>query len=253
MGGYGSSRWGYPHRPRPVAEQSLAWPIATLRDAIAHYITNGGGGRWTIHWSQHDQPVAAVNVTVIAQSVGLAVVVDYMLQGQPVHDVISLITTPSNLPDNSGRRYWWRCPCGRRVGVLYNPGWYWRCRHCHNITYTSSNQSDKRVSRLLAGGRNVLDQLDAALAPDPTLGAREVMGWLRHTRPLLHLLLKAERLAEQRASREHRRTGDTDELDVVRLLAEVHAEVANAQRLVVSPCREAHTAAELAPRRGRRC
>jgi hypothetical protein len=33
--------------------------------------------------------------------------------------------------------------CGRRVGKLYLPpgGKYFGCRHCYNLTYTSSNES----------------------------------------------------------------------------------------------------------------
>ena len=52
---------------------------------------------------------------------------------------------------------WWSCPSySRRVGVLYAPSHSWRCRHCTHVTYTSSNESDKRVTAaaaaLLAGG-----------------------------------------------------------------------------------------------------
>lgn len=50
-----------------------------------------------------------------------------------------------------GRRAWWQCPgCGRRCGVLFNPsGRRWCCRVCAQITYRSSNASDRRVSAAL--------------------------------------------------------------------------------------------------------
>lgn len=47
-------------------------------------------------------------------------------------------TTPCNY---GGERYWFLCPlCYRRVGVLYKKGDYFRCRHCHDLTYASKNQ-----------------------------------------------------------------------------------------------------------------
>jgi len=52
---------------------------------------------------------------------------------------IELDTTLCNF---GGKRYWFICPlyrngqyCGRRVGVLYNIGRWFGCRHCGNIAY----------------------------------------------------------------------------------------------------------------------
>lgn len=62
---------------------------------------------------------------------------------------VQLVTTPCHL---SGVRWWFVCPlsrngvpCGRRVRKLYLCGKYFGCRHCHNLTYTSSQESDSRV------------------------------------------------------------------------------------------------------------
>lgn len=53
---------------------------------------------------------------------------------------ISLTTTPCHY---GGDRFWFLCTCGRRVGTLY----LWResfaCRHCHNLTYSTRNESRK--------------------------------------------------------------------------------------------------------------
>lgn len=45
-------------------------------------------------------------------------------------------------------RYWFKCPlttngikCGRRVGVLYQRGGYFGCRHCRNLSYASRNEN----------------------------------------------------------------------------------------------------------------
>ena len=50
-----------------------------------------------------------------------------------------------------GHRWCFLCPltidgnvCNRRVGVLYlSDGEYFGCRHCYNLTYTSSKESGK--------------------------------------------------------------------------------------------------------------
>jgi hypothetical protein len=57
-------------------------------------------------------------------------------------------------PRFGGLRWWFLCPlvvrgvpCGRRVGKLYLPpgGRYFGCRHCHDLTYRSAQEHDKRV------------------------------------------------------------------------------------------------------------
>ncbi len=61
--------------------------------------------------------------------------------------VIKLTTTPCNY---GGKRYWFICPlikngkrCGRRVGVLFNIGKWFGCRHCGDIAYSSQMQGGK--------------------------------------------------------------------------------------------------------------
>ncbi len=58
---------------------------------------------------------------------------------------IPLTTTPCHF---GGKRYWFICPwyvngqyCGRRVGVLFMSGKHFACRHCHNLSYNSRNQT----------------------------------------------------------------------------------------------------------------
>jgi len=79
--------------------------------------------------------------------------------GEAMDYHVNLTTTP--LPWG-GRRWWFMCPltvngryCGRRVGKLYlRPGrQYFGCRHCHNLTYTSCQESHKfdRLYALIGG------------------------------------------------------------------------------------------------------
>jgi hypothetical protein len=64
-------------------------------------------------------------------------------------------------PRFGGRRWWFVCPlivegrpCKRRVGKLYLPpqARYFGCRYCHQLTYTSCQESHKydRLCRVLA-------------------------------------------------------------------------------------------------------
>jgi hypothetical protein len=60
-------------------------------------------------------------------------------------------------PRFGGLRWWFICPlivngrrCNRRVGKLYLPpaARYFGCRHCHDLTYTSCQEHDKRIDAL---------------------------------------------------------------------------------------------------------
>jgi hypothetical protein len=66
--------------------------------------------------------------------------------GEPLDYQITLTTTP--LPWG-GVKWWFICPlvmggryCGRRVAKLYLPcSRYFGCRQCHDLTYTSCQES----------------------------------------------------------------------------------------------------------------
>jgi len=54
---------------------------------------------------------------------------------------VPLTTTPCHF---GGKRYWFVCPwyrngkyCGKRVGVLFQAGEYFACRHCYDLRYHS--------------------------------------------------------------------------------------------------------------------
>lgn len=39
-------------------------------------------------------------------------------------------------------RFWFKCPkCSKRIGLLYMLNYYFKCRHCHNLTYSSRNMN----------------------------------------------------------------------------------------------------------------
>jgi hypothetical protein len=66
---------------------------------------------------------------------------------------VGLTTT---VPRFGGLRWWFLCPlllrgrlCARRVGKLYLHRGYYGCWHCHNLTYTSCQEHDGRMSARL--------------------------------------------------------------------------------------------------------
>jgi len=61
-----------------------------------------------------------------------------------------LISTTWTRPHLGGKRFWFLCGCGRRVGKLYiAPGQNnFRCRRCCNLTYDSAQTHDQRANSL---------------------------------------------------------------------------------------------------------
>jgi hypothetical protein len=52
------------------------------------------------------------------------------------------------------------CPgCNQRVAIIYG-GKYYRCRHCHNLTYSSQQESES--DRLMRKARKIRSQLGAS-------------------------------------------------------------------------------------------
>ncbi len=58
-----------------------------------------------------------------------------------------LIPVGSVRPHLGGKRFWFQCGCGKRVGRVYMPPGHqvFRCRHCYNLTYRSAQTHDQRL------------------------------------------------------------------------------------------------------------
>jgi hypothetical protein len=87
-------------------------------------------------------------------------------------------------------RWWFVCPlsrngiaCHRRVRKLYLSGRYFGCRHCHRLTYRSSQESDSRVYKLARAGLDTMPRIEGASVTQ------------------LGLMLRALTLLEKRAER----------------------------------------------------
>jgi len=109
-----------------------------------------GGG--SLQWNNSRTGKAIANIGVYFDSRGHApkLTLDYQVtpySGQPqsMKYDIEFTSTPCHY---GGVRWWFVCPnqtCHRRVGCLYKPpnSLHFCCRHCHKLTYTSSQEAHK--------------------------------------------------------------------------------------------------------------
>jgi hypothetical protein len=72
-------------------------------------------------------------------------------RGVPEGQAFVLATTR---PVVGGTRWWFTCPCGRRVGKVYLPAGADRfaCRTCHNLTYRTRQMSRCRADATVEEG-----------------------------------------------------------------------------------------------------
>jgi len=99
------------------------------------------GRSFSWSWSRNGVKQATVNARVEPDSV----ILDYRQRNhggewQDMNYPVRLTWTPCHY---GGQRAWWLCPavgCGRRVAVLYGGGVF-ACRHCHQLSYKSQNDT----------------------------------------------------------------------------------------------------------------
>lgn len=108
------------------------WIVWTNRDG-----EQTAGMAVSVHTAQ-DETCVSLSYTMTDHNTGEATVFD---------DKVQLVTAPCHF---GGVRWWFICPlaangvyCGRWVGILYRAPQadYCGCRHCHNLSYDSRNES----------------------------------------------------------------------------------------------------------------
>lgn len=161
MGGvWSGKRWS----KKPVVESCKAIDTADLKrwKLLVPGINNRAG---SLTWGAGTPRESSVGYLLTVGDEGGTLRFQYqMTEGKESFDYpVRLVTTGCHL---GGRRWWFICPlttndikCERRVRKLYLCGKYFGCRHCHGLTYTSSQESDSRVYAALRNG------YDFALAP----------------------------------------------------------------------------------------
>lgn len=159
MGGYGSTRWAY-HTKKETTEDCLTLSVTELkRDGLLEP-TSERAGRWV--WSNPFTKLVRADVQYKISMGGklprlhLTYDVRNRWRDKTYHLDYSILLkkTPCHF---GGYRWWFVCPlsvngrhCGRRVGKLYMPlgKKYFGCRHCYDLTYRSSQESDSQVNAL---------------------------------------------------------------------------------------------------------
>ena len=159
MGGFGSGRWGL-HSKATTVEECLALPTTHVRAALSAVADDGQIRRFGgLQWGIRGEVTSSIGYTVFARGRVPVVRLQYTVTrlGGDKTSYDYQVLAVSTVPHFGGRRWWWICPlmksgvsCWRRVGKLYKPpgAVYFGCRQCYELTYTSAQEHDPRVSRL---------------------------------------------------------------------------------------------------------
>lgn len=108
----------------------------------------GSGTKWDKKGAVEDYP--RVDVRALHRKHGIIpgswFTIQFEWRGEQMSEEVHFDWTSCNY---GGHRPWLICMhCGRRVAVLYLRIKF-ACRHCHNLTYTSCQESDNRFRKFL--------------------------------------------------------------------------------------------------------
>ncbi len=148
MGGPGSGRW-YRFDKKATVEQCTTLSVTDL--TRTGFLTLDAGYSGSLTWRYaNGETAASIGITVQTRKTTYHWLhLRYAANGQPVAYKVELDSQPCNF---GGVRWYMVCPlCGeQRVMKLHLPpgGRYFGCRGCHDLSYRSCQESDKRVSRL---------------------------------------------------------------------------------------------------------
>jgi len=146
MGGYGSG----PRRAggkKWTVEECLALDTTRL---LRWGIFKAGLRSGEIHWGEgNDRSTVEYETCVNESTASIRLKYKMMKSGERCDYRIRLLATPCHY---GSVRWWFICPlstngrpCGRRARKVFRAGRYFGCRHCHRLSYTSTQQSDQRV------------------------------------------------------------------------------------------------------------
>lgn len=148
MGGYGSGRWNY-HNKASTADESKRLTLKAYRGALRS-IERGerGMAMFNPSWSIGDKPAGSVTLIFTGGPGSVEARLEYTQteRGDKKTDYSYRVGLTTTRTPWDSLRYWWTCPnCGGRCGTLYLPPGAHRfaCRKCHDLTYTSSQESHK--------------------------------------------------------------------------------------------------------------
>lgn len=90
-------------------------------------------GWHSCQWKRNGERIGSISFFVTGQNVTF----HYSFNGNPVEAVAGLDWTPCNY---GGKRAWFICSCGERVGRVFIARHGVGCRHCLKLAYTSQNE-----------------------------------------------------------------------------------------------------------------
>lgn len=172
MGSYSSTRWRW-HNKKQTVEESRVLSIFDFKREGLLQPNRFQTGLWWWRNSYTGKKTASINYLINTMSPRPWLRLLYHINAWNGEErkfdyQVELQTTHCHF---GGLRWWFICPllsngrpCGRRVAKLYMPpgGFYFGCRHCHDLTYRSSQESDKRVNALKQlGVLNILNGINS--------------------------------------------------------------------------------------------
>lgn len=135
MGGCGSGRW-FRSRKRLTTDDLPRIDIRNIKKQGNLHPNYPGIISWTI-----DDPIAGP-LSFETHRGWLSVKYLSTIHGRKTeHNLdIEFDSTPCHF---GGNRYWFLCPCCKtRITTVYKLNNVYRCRHCHNLTFRSQNESE---------------------------------------------------------------------------------------------------------------
>lgn len=156
MGGFGSgSRWS----KKACVEGCTALDTSAFK-RMKLLVPGTANRAGSLEWRRagEETPSSSVGyvLTVGPTAGALRLIYTMKSTGAALDYTVPLVATGCPL---GGVRWWFICPltknsivCGRRVRKVYLYGQYFGCRHCHNLVYRSSQESDSRVYALARAG-----------------------------------------------------------------------------------------------------
>ncbi len=153
MGGSGSGSY-YRWSKRTTKEELRRIDIRYMRKAGLLKPNHTG----TLSWNSNGKPSGEIGYTMGKD----AMILSYRFENsneewEPVEQTVPISRTSCNY---GGERTWLHCPiCQTRVAILYMVSGLFRCRHCHNIPYSS--QQEGKLDRLCRKARKIRNRLYA--------------------------------------------------------------------------------------------
>lgn len=175
MGGIFSGRW-HAHQRRQTVEE--CWHLDI--DAIMRYLNSDAdsmetGFKTVLGYNAGSEFHVVLNVSLrsfklLDEEFSGRLILTYAIEGEVVQTLIPLSTL---VPHFGGVRYRMHCPSKSVAGSCYKPVFklylpirkrYFLCRQCHDLTYRSVQEHDKRIDELLKNPHKLSSHIKMAVS-----------------------------------------------------------------------------------------